>query len=99
MFDDKQLKLTDIYQNWLYRRTYDNFFDALKKPLEYDLKNTYKRRQYQRELEALLLAAWEGQNSLKFCHFQGHLSEPLSGAPGALINQPGVSSTVCAPVR
>jgi hypothetical protein len=27
--------------------------------LEYDLKNTYKRRQYQRELEALLLAAYE----------------------------------------
>ncbi len=65
VFDDKQLKLTDIYQNCeLYRRTYDNFFDALKKPLEYDLKNTYKRRQYQRELEALLLAAWEGKNSL-----------------------------------
>ncbi|EOX3276001.1 hypothetical protein ACPFSD_003760, partial [Escherichia coli] len=33
-------------------------------PLEYDLKNTYKRRQCQRELEALLLAAWEGKNSL-----------------------------------
>ena len=65
MFDDKQLKLTDIYQNCeIYRRTYDNFFDALKKPLEYDLKNTYKRRQCQRELEALLLAAWEGKNSL-----------------------------------
>lgn len=65
VFDDKQLKLTDIYQNCeIYRRTYDNFFDALKKPLEYDLKNTYKRRQYQRELEALLLAAWEGKNSL-----------------------------------
>ncbi|MGS0065914.1 hypothetical protein ACUOJY_27425, partial [Escherichia coli] len=32
--------------------------------LEYDLKNTYKRRQCQRELEALLLAAWEGKNSL-----------------------------------
>ncbi|EOJ9032939.1 hypothetical protein ACM5DG_003525, partial [Escherichia coli] len=65
VFDDKQLKLTDIYQNCeIYRRTYDNFFDALKKPLEYDLKNTYKRRQYQRELEALLLAAYEGKNSL-----------------------------------
>lgn len=65
VFDDKQLKLTDIYQNCeIYRRTYDNFFDALKKPLEYDLKNTYKRRQCQRELEALLLAAWEGKNSL-----------------------------------
>lgn len=65
VFDDEQEELTDIYQNCeLFRRTYDNFFDALKKPLEYALKSTYKRRQYRRELEALLLAAWEGKNSL-----------------------------------
>lgn len=65
VFDDEQEELTDIYQNCeLFRRTYDNFFDALKKPLEYALKSTYKRRQYHRELEALLLAAWEGKNSL-----------------------------------
>lgn len=65
VFDDNQLKLTDTYQNCeIFRRTYDDFFDALKKPLEYALKSTYKRRQYCRELEALLLAAYEGKNSL-----------------------------------
>ncbi|ENA9696612.1 hypothetical protein ABG299_002136 [Salmonella enterica subsp. enterica] len=65
VFDDELEELTDIYQNCeLFRRTYDNFFDALKKPLEYALKRTYKRRQYRRELEALLLAAYEGKNSL-----------------------------------
>lgn len=65
VFDDGQQTLTGIYQNSeLFRRTYNNFFDALKKPLEYALKNTYKRRQYHRELEALLLAAYEGKNSL-----------------------------------
>ncbi len=39
------------------------------------LKNTYKRRQYQRELEALLLAPGRVKTAW-FCHFQGHLSGP-----------------------
>ncbi|VFS47393.1 Uncharacterised protein [Budvicia aquatica] len=65
MFDDEQAELTDIYQNCeIFREVYDTVFDALKVPLEYALKNSYKKRQYRRELEALLLAAYEGKNSL-----------------------------------
>lgn len=65
VFDNEQEELTDIHQNGeLFRKIYTLFFDALKTPLEYALKSTYKRRQYRRELEALLLAAYEGKNSL-----------------------------------
>ncbi|MCG8709810.1 hypothetical protein JHU04_003072 [Brenneria sp. 4F2] len=65
VFDDRQLKLTDICQNSdTFHKVYNDFFKALKESLEYDLNNTYKRRQYYRELEALLLAAYEGKNSL-----------------------------------
>ncbi len=65
VFNDEQTELTDIYQNCeIFRRTYNDFFKALQEPLEYALKNTYKQRQYRRELDALLLAAYEGKNSL-----------------------------------
>ncbi|EBJ4366636.1 hypothetical protein DU542_09775 [Salmonella enterica] len=65
VFDDEQMELTDICQNSeTFRKVYNDLFKALKEPLEYALKNNYKRRQYCRELEALLLAAYEGKNSL-----------------------------------
>jgi len=65
VFDDEQAELTNIYQNCkVFREVYDDIFDALKVPLELALRNSYKKRQYRRELEALLLAAYEGKNSL-----------------------------------
>ncbi|MDE1482060.1 hypothetical protein [Xenorhabdus bovienii] len=65
VFDDEQLKLTHICQNSeIFCKVYNDFFKALKEPLEYALKSPHKRRQYHRELEALLLAAYEGKNSL-----------------------------------
>ncbi|MBD1229179.1 hypothetical protein [Xenorhabdus griffiniae] len=65
VFDDELPALTDIHQNCeIFRKVYNDFFKALKEPLENTLKNPYKQRQYHRELEALLLAAYEGRNSL-----------------------------------
>lgn len=65
VFDDEKMELTDVYRNSkVFRTVYNDIFNALKKPLEHSLKNPYKERQYRRELEALLLAAYEGKNSL-----------------------------------
>ncbi|MEZ8022129.1 hypothetical protein [Vibrio sp. 1F255] len=65
VFDAELPVLTDTYQCCeTFRAVYDDIFSALREPLEYALSNPYKRRQHCRELEALLLAAYEGKNSL-----------------------------------
>ncbi|ART79683.1 hypothetical protein [Oceanisphaera avium] len=65
VFDAEQAALTDIYEHHpAFKAVYDDFFNALQEPLKYALANPYKNRQHRRELEALLLAAYEGKNSL-----------------------------------
>ena len=65
VFDAELPALTDTYQRCgTFRVVYDDIFSALREPLEYALSNPYKQRQHCRELEALLLAAYEGKNSL-----------------------------------
>ena len=64
-FDEESHAITDKYQHCeLFRSVYDAMFRDLKVPLEHAMKNPYKQRQYRRELEALLLAAYDGKNSL-----------------------------------
>lgn len=65
VFDAELPALTDTYQRCkTFRTVYDGIFNALREPLERTLNNPYKQRQHRRELEALLLAAYEGKNSL-----------------------------------
>ncbi|MBD2784136.1 hypothetical protein ID858_13270 [Xenorhabdus sp. DI] len=65
VFDAELPKLTDIYLRCeTFRVVYDDIYKALQVPLEHALNNPYKKRQHHRELEALLLAAYEGKNSL-----------------------------------
>lgn len=65
VFDAELPVLTDIRSRCeTFREVYDDIFSALREPLEYALNNPYKRRQHCRELEALLLAAYEGKNCL-----------------------------------
>ncbi|WP_445375699.1 hypothetical protein ACSLVK_09735 [Photorhabdus tasmaniensis] len=65
VFDPGLPALTDTYQRCeTFRAVYDDIFNALREPLERALSNPYKQRQHRRELEALLLAAYEGKNSL-----------------------------------
>lgn len=65
VFNAELPALTDTYQRCeTFRAVYDNIFSALREPLERALSNPYKQRQHCRELEALLLAAYEGKNSL-----------------------------------
>ena len=64
-FDAEHLMLTDTYERSLeFKAVYDDFMSALQGPLQSALQNKYKKRQHYRELEALLLAAYEGKNSL-----------------------------------
>lgn len=65
VFDAEQSTLTDFQSRCeTFRSVYDDIFNALREPLEFLLSNPYKRRQHCRELEALLLAAYEGKNCL-----------------------------------
>lgn len=65
VFDAEQTALTDTYEHSpAFKAVYDDFMTALKVPLQDALNNKYKNRQHHRELEALLLAAYEGKNSL-----------------------------------
>lgn len=65
VFDAELPALTDTYQRCkTFRAVYKDIFRALREPLERVLSNPYKHRQHCRELEALLLAAYEGKNSL-----------------------------------
>jgi hypothetical protein len=65
VFDAEKSALTDSYSRCVtFRSVYDDLFNALREPLEFLLSNPYKRRQHCRELEALLLAAYEGKNCL-----------------------------------
>lgn len=64
-FDAEQLVLTNICKRSPeFKAVYDDFMKALQVPLQDALNNKYKKRQHHRELEALLLAAYEGKNSL-----------------------------------
>lgn len=64
-FDAEKNTLTDTYeQSPEFKAVYDDFMKVLQGPLEYSVSNKFKKRQYHRELEALLLAAYEGKNSL-----------------------------------
>lgn len=64
-FDAEKHRLTNTYEKSPeFKAVYDDFMHVLKGPLDYSLSNKYKKRQYRRELEALLLAAYEGKNSL-----------------------------------
>lgn len=65
VFDAEQATLTDIQQHQpRFKTVFNDFFNALREPLKVALQNPYKYRQHHRELEALLLAAFEGKNSL-----------------------------------
>ena len=65
VFDAELIYLTNTHENCPdFRSVYDDFFHALREPLGDVLNNPYKLRQHKRELEALLLAAYEGKNSL-----------------------------------
>lgn len=64
-FDAERLMLTDTYEHCPeFKTVYDDFMSALRGPLQSALYSKYKKRQHCRELEALLLAAYEGKNSL-----------------------------------
>lgn len=65
VFDAEQTMLTDTYEHSpTFKAVYDDFMAVLQVPLKDTLNNKYKKRQHYRELEALLLAAYEGKNSL-----------------------------------
>ncbi|MBW3164601.1 hypothetical protein [Ferrimonas balearica] len=65
VFDADLPALTDTYQRCeTFRAVYEDIFNTLREPLEHALSNPYKQRQHCRELEALLLAAYEGKHSL-----------------------------------
>lgn len=65
VFDAEKSVLTDTHSRCeIFRAVYDDVFNALREPLEFALRNPYKSRQHRRELEALLLAAYEGKNCL-----------------------------------
>lgn len=65
VFDAEQATLTETYEHSpAFKAVYDDFLSALQEPLHYALANPYKNRQHRRELEALLLAAYDGKNSL-----------------------------------
>jgi hypothetical protein len=64
-FDAEEHCLTDIREKSLsFSDVYKEFEVALKRQLGHSWSNPYKKRQYKRELEALLLAAYDGKNSL-----------------------------------
>lgn len=65
IIDDGQLYFTDILQKCeIFRTEYNKFFNAIVKSQKYPLHSKYKKKQCHRELEALLLAAYTGENSL-----------------------------------
>lgn len=64
-FSAEREEMTDTRErDPVFKAVYDDMRNALKEPLAYAWRNPYKRRQHLRELEALLLAAYEGKNSL-----------------------------------